>query len=258
MNFSRNGKVLTTFEQTNVDHIYAIGDVIEESTAHGRFLELTPVAIRAGQLLAERLFGDSDVKVSSLRTRKSLRNFISFLTIFKMDYWNVPTTVFTPLEYGSIGLSEEEAIKEYGEENIEVSVVSLLRVLVNIQNIYCLSLKVYHSNFWPLEWTVPKRSESACYAKLICDKTDKERVIGFHVAGPNAGEITQGYAIAMKLGATKKDFDMTIGIHPTCSEVSEISLKFYFLKQNELNSRFLLYRHSQHCLSPKAVVKIYQ
>ena len=48
----------------------------------------------------------------------------------------------------------------------------------------------------------------------------QERVIGFHVVGPNAGEITQGYAVAMKLGATKADFDITIGIHPTCSEVS--------------------------------------
>ena len=47
----------------------------------------------------------------------------------------------------------------------------------------------------------------------------QERVLGFHVVGPNAGEITQGYAVAMKLGATKSDFDATIGIHPTCSEI---------------------------------------
>lgn len=46
------------------------------------------------------------------------------------------------------------------------------------------------------------------------------RVLGFHVLGPNAGEITQGYAVAMKMGATKNDFDRTVGIHPTCSEVS--------------------------------------
>jgi len=48
----------------------------------------------------------------------------------------------------------------------------------------------------------------------------KEKVIGFHVVGPNAGEITQGFAVGMKLGATKKDFDATIGIHPTCAEVT--------------------------------------
>lgn len=172
----KNKKIITTFEQTNVSNIYAVGDVIDETSANGRVLELTPVAIKAGQLLAARLFNKSDVK---------------------MDYYAVPTTVFTPLEYGMIGFSEEEAISTFGAENIEV----------------------YHSNFWPLEWTVAHRPHDVCYAKLICNKADKERVIGFHVAGPNAGEITQGYAVAIKLRATKKDFDMTVGIHPTNSEV---------------------------------------
>jgi len=69
-----------------------------------------------------------------------------------------------------------------------------------------------------LEWTVPHRPENTCYAKLICNKTENEKVIGFHLVGPNAGEITQGFAVAMKLGATKADFDSTIGIHPTISE----------------------------------------
>lgn len=50
----------------------------------------------------------------------------------------------------------------------------------------------------------------------------QERVIGFHVVGPNAGEMTQGYSVAMRKGATKEDFDATIGIHPTCSEVRDI------------------------------------
>jgi len=172
---NKNQKIITTFEQTNVDNIYAIGDVIDETSANGRILELTPVAIKQGQLLAKRLFGDSDIK---------------------MDYYAVPTTVFTPLEYGCIGYSEEEALEKFGSENIEV----------------------YHSNYWPLEWTVAHKPHDVCYAKLICNKADKERIIGFHVAGPNSGEITQGYAVAIKLRATKKDFDMTVGIHPTCSE----------------------------------------
>jgi len=171
----KNKKVMTTFEQSNVDHIYAIGDVIEETTANDRAIELTPVAIQAGKLLASRIFGNSDVK---------------------MDYHNIATTVFTPLEYGAIGYSEEEAIAKFGEENIEV----------------------YHQNFWPLEWTVAQRPNDVCYAKLICNKDDHERVVGLHVCGPNAGEITQGYAVAMKLRATKRDFDSTVGIHPTSSE----------------------------------------
>lgn len=156
-------------EQTSVPNIYAIGDINSGKP------QLTPVAIQAGRDLAQRLFAGSTI-----------------LT----DYVNVATTVFTPIEYGAIGLSEEDAIKKYGKDNIEV----------------------YHSHFNPLEWILPHRDDNICYAKLVCDKTQNELVVGLHVLGPNAGEITQGYAVAMKMGATKADFDRTIGIHPTCSE----------------------------------------
>jgi len=78
-------------EQTNIENIYAIGDVI-----HGK-LELTPVAIRAGKLLSHRLFGGS---------------------YEKMDYINVPTTVFTPIEYGSVGYGEDDAKQKFGADNI--------------------------------------------------------------------------------------------------------------------------------------------
>jgi len=167
---SKNLKVPTDDrERSNVPYVHAIGDINDGK------LELTPVAIQAGRLLAQRLFGGaSDV----------------------CDYVNVPTTVFTPLEYGAIGFSEEDAVKFFGEDNIEI----------------------YHQKLWPLEWTIAHRPENVCYAKLICNKANKNRVVGFHYLGPNAGEVTQGYAIAMKLGATKKHFDETVGIHPTCSE----------------------------------------
>jgi len=56
------------------------------------------------------------------------------------------------------------------------------------------------------------------YAKLIVNKADKNRVIGLHFLGPNAGEVTQGFAVGIKMGATKEDFDNTVGIHPTCAE----------------------------------------
>ncbi|CAM5154277.1 unnamed protein product [Natator depressus] len=167
----KNGKIpVNDEEQTSVPHVYAIGDILDGK------LELTPVAIQAGKLLARRLFGGSFIKC---------------------DYVNVPTTVFTPLEYGCCGLPEERAIEEYGKENIEV----------------------YHTLFWPLEWTVPSRDNNTCYAKIICNKHDNNRVIGFHVLGPNAGEITQGFGAAIKCGLTKELLDETIGIHPTCAEV---------------------------------------
>ncbi len=81
------------------------------------------------------------------------------------------------------------------------------------------SVEVDHGSFWPLEWTVAHRPDNACYAKLIVDKTQRERVVGLHILGPHAGEVTQGFAVAMRLGATKSDFDATIGIHPTVAEV---------------------------------------
>ncbi|XP_059490881.1 thioredoxin reductase 1, cytoplasmic-like [Neocloeon triangulifer] len=165
-----NGKIIADErEKSTVDHIHAIGDVIDGK------LELTPVAIQAGKLLVRRLYTTSEV-----------------LT----DYVNVPTTVFTPLEYGCVGLSEEDALAKYGPENIEV----------------------YHTHFQPLEYTLSKRDEFKSYGKLVCVKNEKNRVVGFHVLGPNAGEITQGYALGIKLGATKADFANLIGIHPTCAE----------------------------------------
>ncbi|KAK1341521.1 hypothetical protein QTO34_017936 [Cnephaeus nilssonii] len=167
----KNGKIpVTDEEQTNVPYIYAIGDILEGKP------ELTPVAIQAGRLLAQRLYAGSTVKC---------------------DYENVPTTVFTPLEYGACGLSEEKAVEKFGEENIEV----------------------YHSYFWPLEWTVPSRDSNKCYAKIVCNMKDSERVVGFHILGPNAGEVTQGFAAALKCGLTKQQLDSTIGIHPVCAEV---------------------------------------
>ncbi|XP_070612376.1 thioredoxin reductase 1, cytoplasmic isoform X2 [Erythrolamprus reginae] len=157
-------------EQTNVPYIYAIGDVLEGKP------ELTPVAIQAGRLLVRRLYAGAYTKC---------------------DYINIPTTVFTPLEYGACGYSEEKAIERFGNNRIEV----------------------YHSYFWPLEWTVPSRDNNKCYAKIICNLADRNRIIGFHVLGPNAGEITQGFAAAMKCRITKEQLDSTIGIHPVCAEI---------------------------------------
>uniref|UniRef100_A0A0N4ZR36 Thioredoxin reductase n=1 Tax=Parastrongyloides trichosuri TaxID=131310 RepID=A0A0N4ZR36_PARTI len=168
-----NGKIigLNGGEQSaSVPHIYAIGDVLDKCP------ELTPVAIHAGKALMRKLFNG---------------------TLEITDYNKIPTTVFTPLEYGCCGLSEEDAIAKYGKDN----------------------LNIYHNVFTPLEYTVPERSESKhCYLKLICLKLEHDRVVGFHILTPNAGEITQGFAIALKLNGRKEDFDNLIGIHPTVAE----------------------------------------
>jgi thioredoxin reductase (NADPH) len=170
---ARNGKFNAELEQLNVPNIYAIGDVLEGKP------ELTPVAIQAGILLAQRLFGNKSET---------------------MDYANVATAVFTPLEYGAVGLSEEEAIAAKGEDGVEV----------------------FHSSFAPLEWSLSADREIEAFpafAKIICDKTTPDlKVMGLHYLGPNAGEVIQGYAVAVKKGCTYDDIASTVGIHPTTSE----------------------------------------
>ncbi|OXB54793.1 hypothetical protein ASZ78_008062, partial [Callipepla squamata] len=147
---SETGKIIVdASEATSVPHIYAIGDITE-----GR-PELTPTAIAAGKLLARRLFGQS----SEL-----------------MDYDNVPTTVFTPLEYGCVGLSEEKAVQCYGSDNVEV----------------------YHAYYKPLEFTVAERDAAQCYVKMVCLREREQRILGLHFIGPNAGEVIQGFALGIK------------------------------------------------------------
>uniref|UniRef100_A0A8V0ZTA2 thioredoxin-disulfide reductase (NADPH) n=1 Tax=Gallus gallus TaxID=9031 RepID=A0A8V0ZTA2_CHICK len=167
---SETGKIIVdASEATSVPHIYAIGDITE-----GR-PELTPTAIAAGKLLARRLFGHS----SEL-----------------MDYDNVPTTVFTPLEYGCVGLSEEKAVQCYGSDNVEV----------------------FHAYYKPLEFTVAERDAAQCYIKMVCLREREQRILGLHFIGPNAGEVIQGFALGIKCGATYPQLMKTIGIHPTCAE----------------------------------------
>ena len=166
---TRRGKILSDKEQTSIPNIYAIGDVL-----YGK-QELTPVAIQAGRLLARRLYGQGTAE---------------------MNYENVPMTVFTPLEYGNCGLTEEVATERFGEDNIEV----------------------YISSFTPLEWQLsPHRPKNVCFAKLIT-KRDDGLILGIHILSPNAGEITQGFGLAFQTHATYQNLMDLVGIHPTIAE----------------------------------------
>uniref|UniRef100_A0A9J7XWM4 Thioredoxin reductase 2 n=1 Tax=Cyprinus carpio carpio TaxID=630221 RepID=A0A9J7XWM4_CYPCA len=164
------GKIIVaTDEATSVPNIFAIGDIAE-----GR-PELTPTAIKAGKLLARRLVGHSTEL---------------------MNYDNVATTVFTPLEYGCVGLSEEEAERRHGKDQIEV----------------------YHAFYKPLEFTVAERDATQCYIKVVCLREGDQRVLGMHFTGPNAGEVTQGFSLGFQCGLTYEHLRNTVGIHPTCAE----------------------------------------
>jgi len=112
------------------------------------------------------------------------------------DYSFIPTTVFSPTEYSFVGLNEQEAIKEYGGDNVEV----------------------YHREVTPLQLSIVKDNLKSAYMKIICHITDSERIVGMHYFGPGADEVIAGYAVAMKLGLRKKHLDDSIGIHPSTSE----------------------------------------
>jgi glutathione reductase (NADPH) len=110
----------------------------------------------------------------------------------EMDYNSIPTAVFCQPNIGTVGLTEEEA-REAGHK-----------------------VRIYRSEFRPMKHTLSGRDERALMKLVVDDKSD--RVLGAHMVGPDAGEITQGLAIAIKAGATKAQFDSTVGIHPTSAE----------------------------------------
>uniref|UniRef100_A0A4W5R8J0 Thioredoxin reductase 1, cytoplasmic n=1 Tax=Hucho hucho TaxID=62062 RepID=A0A4W5R8J0_9TELE len=122
----------------------------------------TALSMQAGHVLARRLYGEHST------------------TVRRQGLGNVPTVLFTPMEYSTCGLSEENAILKFGEDNVEVN----------------------HSYYWPLEWMVPRRDKNSCYAKVICHIPDQLGV-SFHVMGPSRGEVSQGFTVALKCGLIK-------------------------------------------------------
>jgi len=110
----------------------------------------------------------------------------------KMDYNDIPTAVFSQPTIGTVGVTEEQAREKYA------------------------AIDIYHTEFRAMKHTLSGSCERTMM-KLIVDKAS-DRVVGAHMVGPEAGELTQGLGIAMKAGATKADFDATIGIHPTSAE----------------------------------------
>ncbi|MDJ0747997.1 MAG: glutathione-disulfide reductase [Woeseiaceae bacterium] len=154
------------FQQTNVENIYAIGDVTGRDA-------LTPVAIAAGRRLGDRLYGGVEGR--------------------HLEYELIPTVIFSHPTIGTVGLTEKDARAEYGDD-----------------------VKVYLSAFNGMYYALgPDKQRSVM--KLIT-AGDDERVIGAHVIGDGADEMMQGFAVAIRMGATKKDFDDTVAIHPTSSE----------------------------------------
>jgi len=164
----QHGLVLVdAFQNTSTKGIYALGDVTNAPA-------LTPVAIAAGRRLSDRLFGQQPDAC--------------------LNYDNICSVVFSHPPIGSVGLSEQAAIEQYGQENI----------------------KIYQTRFNPMYYALSDKKIPSVMKLVTLGK--EEKIIGLHVIGLSADEMLQGFGVAVKMGARKQDFDNTVAIHPTSAE----------------------------------------
>ncbi len=164
LTLGRNGQIeVDAYSQTKVPSIYAIGDVTDR-------VNLTPVAIREGMAFVETVFNGNPTPV---------------------DHDLIPSAVFTQPEFGTVGLSEEEA------RDLE-------------------PIEVYCTSFRPMQTAFAEKPDRVLMKLVVSVETRK--VLGCHIVAPGAGEMIQMAGIAIKMGATKEDFDRTVAVHPTMSE----------------------------------------
>ena len=152
------------YSETNITGIYAVGDVTDR-------VNLTPMAIREGHAFADTVFGKTPRRV---------------------NHALVPTAVFTTPEVGVVGLTEEQALTQYPQ------------------------LDVYITIFRPMKATLSGAEDKVLFKLLVDRVTD--RVLGFHSIGHETGEMIQLLGVALQMKATKKDLDATLAVHPTAAE----------------------------------------
>jgi len=161
----RNGAIIVdALSRTSSPSVYALGDVTHR-------LNLTPVAIREGHAFADTVFGGKP---------------------WQVDHHLVPTAVFSTPEIGTVGLPEDEAIRQYAVVDI------------------------YRADFRTLKATVSGSSERMMM-KIVVDGTT-DRVLGVHILGPDAGELIQVITTLLRTRVTKRDFDETMPLHPSSAE----------------------------------------
>jgi len=156
--------VVDQYSRTNIENIWAIGDVTHR-------VQLTPVAIHEAMCFIETAFKDNPIAP---------------------DHDTIPTAVFSQPEIGTVGLSEDDAIKRYPD------------------------VEIYRASFRPMRHTLSGRDEKMLM-KLVVDGASR-KVLGAHILGPDAGEMAQLLGIPLKAGLTKDDFDRTMAVHPTAAE----------------------------------------
>jgi len=154
------------WQKTNVDHIFALGDVTGRDA-------LTPVAIAAGRRLADRLYNG--------------------MTDRRLEYHTIPTVVFSHPPIGTVGLTEDEARREYGDD-----------------------VRTYETRFNPMVYAFTEDKIRTAMKLVVIG--EEERIVGCHLIGDGVDEMLQGFAVAIRMGATKQHFDDTVAIHPTSAE----------------------------------------
>jgi glutathione reductase (NADPH) len=152
------------YSRTNIDNIWAIGDVTNR-------VQLTPVAIHEAMCFIETAFKGNPTAP---------------------DHETIATAVFSQPEIGTVGLSEDDAVKSFPD------------------------IEIYRATFRPMRNTLSGRDEKMLM-KLVVDGASK-KVLGAHILGPDAGEMAQLLGIPLKAGLTKDDFDRTMAVHPTAAE----------------------------------------
>jgi glutathione reductase (NADPH) len=160
----RHAIIVDKYSRTNVPHIYALGDVTNR-------VQLTPVAIHEAMCFIETEYKNNPTAP---------------------DHELIPTAVFSQPEIGTVGLSEEEAARQYSE------------------------LEIYRTEFRPMKATISGRAEKMIM-KLVVDAVSR-KVLGAHILGHDAGEMVQLLGVSLKAGVTKEDFDRTMAVHPTAAE----------------------------------------
>ena len=211
----------------NIARIEKAGDVLVATLEDGATLEVEAVMYATGRVPNTRTIGLGEIGVEMKRDgaivvdghfRTSVPNIYALGDVidryqltpvaiseamvlssnlfdgkdYSMDYADIPTAIFSHPNIGTVGLTEEAAREQYGEVDI------------------------YRSIFKPMKHTLTGRDEQTLM-KLVVDKAS-DRVVGCHMVGPDAGELIQGMGVALKAGATKAQFNATVGIHPTAAE----------------------------------------
>lgn len=162
---NRKGAItVDDYSRTNVENIYAVGDVTDR-------VQLTPVAIHEAMCFVDTLYRDRPTAP---------------------DHDLIATAVFSQPEIGTVGISEDEAVRKFAD------------------------LEVYRAEFRPMRHTLSGRAERMIMKIVV--NGENRKVLGVHILGPDAGELAQVLAIALKAGCTKDDFDRTMAVHPTAAE----------------------------------------